>query len=61
MLLLLLVLLGVCALGIAASVLLWWASGKSPLWNIGFAVLIVLFSAAVLLLGIVVMMRRISL
>jgi hypothetical protein len=60
MLVLLSVLFGVCAFGIAASVLLWWASGKSPMWNIGFAVLIVLLSAAVLLLGIVVMMRQYS-
>jgi hypothetical protein len=57
---LLFVLLGAMAFGLAGSILFMWASGRSPLWNIGFAVVIVLVSAAVLLLAIVLMLRRFS-
>jgi hypothetical protein len=58
--LLLFVLLGASAFGIAASVLFFWASGRSPLWNIGLALMIVLAGAAALLVAIVLAMRRLS-
>jgi hypothetical protein len=38
--------------GLLASWVMNWASGKSPLWNIGFGVVIVLVGAVVLLLGV---------
>jgi hypothetical protein len=60
MLLFLAFLLGACALGFAASVVFTRASGRSPLWNVGFAVVVVLIGAAVLLLTVVIAMRWFS-
>ena len=53
----LIVVVAACAFGIVASVIFSWASGKSPLWNIGFAVAIVLASAAFLLTVVVLLVR----
>jgi hypothetical protein len=49
-----------CAFGAIASLVISWASGKSGLWNIGFAVVVVMASAGALLLAIVLVMRRFS-
>jgi len=54
------VVLGACAFGFVASVVISWASGKSALWNIGFGVLIVLASAGRVALGAMLLMRRFS-
>ena len=47
--LLLAIALGACAIGVIASVVFTWASGKSALWNIGFAVAAVLATALIVL------------
>jgi hypothetical protein len=47
-----------CAFGVIASLVFSWASGKSGLWNIGFAVFIVMASAGAVLLALVLLMRR---
>ena len=49
--LLLAVALVASAIGVIASVVFTWASGKSALWNIGFAVAAVL-TTALLMLGV---------
>jgi len=36
-----------------------WAASKSPFWNIGFAVAVVMTAAALLLLGLILTIRRI--
>jgi hypothetical protein len=51
---------GACTFALVASLTVNWASGKSPLWNIGFAVVIVLASAGVLVLAVVLLMRIFS-
>ena len=52
--------LAACAIGVASSVVFTWASGKSAVWNIGFAVALVLAAAGSLLLALVLVMRRLS-
>ena len=47
-----------CAFGLASSVLLDWTSGKSPWWNIGFFLLLVLTGAAALLFAVTLLSRR---
>jgi hypothetical protein len=56
----LIVVAAACAFGIAASLTISWASGKSPLWNIGFGVVVVLLGVVLLLIGIVLLMPRFS-
>ena len=46
-----------CAIGFASSVFFTWASNKSAIWNIGFAVAIVLAAAGSLLLALVLVMQ----
>ncbi|HEX3704629.1 MAG TPA: hypothetical protein VHU82_14965 [Vicinamibacterales bacterium] len=43
-----------------ASIVIAWASGKSALWNIGFAALIAVASAAIIILIVILAMRRFS-
>ena len=50
----------VCLLGFVVSVVTNWASGKSALWNMGFAVAIVLGVTGMALLAIVIVMKRFS-
>jgi hypothetical protein len=47
-----------CVFGLATSMLFNWASGKSALWNIGFFIALVLIAAAVLLLAVTLLSRR---
>jgi hypothetical protein len=56
----LLFLVAVGALAAAASVAFNWASGKSAVWNIGFAVALVLMLATVLVLAIMVTTARLG-
>jgi len=55
---LLIVIVGACALTLIVSRVITWAAGKSPFWNMGFAVVLVLAAAAVLVLGLVIIVRR---
>ena len=55
---LVLAVLGAAVLGVGASMVFSWASGKSALWNIGFAAAVVLASAGILLIGVIVVMRQ---
>lgn len=45
-----------CAIGLASSMIFTWASDKSALWNMGFAIL--LLAAATLALLLVVFLLR---
>jgi hypothetical protein len=58
MLLAISVLLAVSAFALASSVVFTWASGKSAVWNIGFAVGLVLLLAFVLIVAISVAVAR---
>ncbi len=49
-----------CAFGVVASLVISWASGKSGAWNIGFAAVIAMAGAGLLLLAVVLLMRRFS-
>jgi hypothetical protein len=49
-----------CAFGLASSRLIAWTSGKSPLWNIGFFVMLAVTGASVLLLAIALLSRTLS-
>jgi hypothetical protein len=52
------VLLAVGAFALASSVVFNWASGKSAVWNMGFAVALVLLLATVLVVAIMMTMAR---
>jgi hypothetical protein len=56
----LLTIVSACALGIGASLLFTWASGRSAVWNIGFAVVLVVTVVAALMLTISLLMRRVA-
>jgi hypothetical protein len=49
-----------CVIGFVLSVVINWASGKSALWNMGFAAALVLGFTGMALLAIVIVMRRFS-
>jgi len=49
---------GACAFALVASLVMNWASGKSALWNIGFAVALVAAGAGVLLLFVMFAMQQ---
>jgi hypothetical protein len=57
--LLLLAALAACVFGLLASFVINRASGKSPLWNVGFGLFAVLGDAALLLAAIVLLIRAI--
>jgi hypothetical protein len=56
---LLVVVAGACLVGLIVSRVFTWAASKSPFWNMGFAVLLVITAAALLVLGVIVAIRRI--
>jgi hypothetical protein len=58
--LLMLVVVSAGAFALASSMLFDWASGKSPLWNIGFFLVLILAGAAVLLLTATLLSRRLA-
>jgi hypothetical protein len=43
-----------------ASVVFTWASNRSPAWNLGFGAVVLLVTAAALLLAVMFAMRRFS-
>jgi hypothetical protein len=47
-----------CVFGLATSMLINWTSARSPLWNIGFFLALLLISAFVLLIVLTVLSRR---
>ena len=49
-----------CAFALGSSMLFNWTSGKSPLWNIGFFIGLVLLGTSLLLLTLAVLSRRLS-
>jgi hypothetical protein len=55
---LLIVIVGSCVLALIVSMVITWAAGKSPFWNMGFAVVLVLTAAALLVLGLIIIVRR---
>lgn len=57
---LLIVIVAACVLSLIVSVVITWAASKSPFWNMGFAVVIVMTATALLVLGIIVLVRRIT-
>jgi hypothetical protein len=56
---LLVVVAGACLVGLIVSRVFTWAASKSPFWNMGFAVLLVITAAALLVFGVIVAIRRI--
>jgi len=52
------VIIGACALGLSASLMFTKAASRSPLWNIGFAVALVVAAASLLFVGLVFVVRR---
>jgi hypothetical protein len=55
----LLVIVGACVLSLIVSRVFTWAASKSPFWNMGFAVAVVITAAALLVLGVILIIRRI--
>jgi hypothetical protein len=55
---LLLVILGACVLGALVSFVFTKAASRSPFWNMGFAVAIVLTITALLVVGLVLLTHR---
>jgi hypothetical protein len=56
---LLVVIVGACLLSLIVSRVFTWAASKSPFWNMGFAVAVVITAAALLVLGVILTIRRI--
>jgi hypothetical protein len=46
--------------GLISSMLINWTSARSPLWNIGFFLVLVLIGAAILLIVLTVVSRRLT-
>jgi hypothetical protein len=53
-------LIAVGALAAASSAVFNWASGKSAVWNMGFAIALVLALATGLIIAIVIMVARLG-
>jgi hypothetical protein len=51
--------IGGCAFALIASLVMNWASGKSALWNIGFAVAVVTAGAGLLVLLVMFAMEHV--
>jgi len=56
---LLVVFAAACVLSLIVSRVFTWAAGKSPFWNMGFAVVLVIISTVLLVLGLILIIRRI--
>jgi len=56
---LLVVIAEACLLSLVVSRVFTWAASKSPFWNIGFAVAVVITAAVLLVLGVILIVRRI--
>ena len=49
-----------CLIALVASVVIYWVNGKSALWAMGFAVILMVVLTSTLLLTLVLVMRRLS-
>jgi hypothetical protein len=49
-----------CAIGLFSSMIFTWASNKSAVWNIGFAIFLVLAATVGLLLAVALLLRRVQ-
>jgi hypothetical protein len=58
---LLIVIIAACLLSVIISRVITWAASKSPFWNMGFAVVMVLAAAGLLLIGLIVTIRYLGL
>ena len=58
---LLIVIVGACLLSIMVSRVITWAASKSPFWNMGFAVVVVLAAAGLLVVGLIFTIRYLGL
>lgn len=56
---LLIVIASACVVSLIVSRVFMWAAGKSPFWNMGFAVVLVLTAAGLLVIGVIAIIRRI--
>jgi len=56
---LLVVFAAACLLSLIVSRVFTWAASKSPFWNMGFAVAVVITAAALLVFGVILTIRRI--
>jgi len=56
---LLFVIVVACVVSLVVSRVFTWAAGKSPFWNMGFAVVLVLTAAGLLVIGVILIIRRI--
>ena len=57
---LLIVIVSAAVLSLIISRVITWAASKSPFWNMGFAVLLVLAAAAILVLGLIFLIGQLG-
>jgi hypothetical protein len=50
-----------CILSLVISRVIAWAASKSPFWNMGFAVVVVLAAAGLLVIGLIFTIRYLGL
>jgi hypothetical protein len=58
---LLMVIAVACVLSLIISRVITWTASKSPFWNIGFAVVVVLAAAGLLVIGLIFTIRYLGL
>ena len=58
---LLVVIIGACLLSVIISRVITWAASKSPFWNMGFAVVVALAAAGLLVIGLIFTIRYLGL
>ena len=56
---LLLVIVCACVAALIVSRVFVWAASKSPFWNMGFAIALVITAAVLLVLGVILVIRNI--
>ena len=56
----LLIILGAGIVAVVISRVITWAASKSPFWNMGFAVIIVLAATVILVLALIVVINQLS-
>jgi len=56
----LLIILGAGIVAFVISRVITWAASKSPFWNMGFAVVIVLAATVILVLALIVVINQLS-
>jgi hypothetical protein len=57
---LLIVIAGACVLSLIVSRVITWAAGKSPFWNMGFAVVVVLNPMVGFAIALITLLFRLS-